>query len=127
MYKTTSSNMMADINITPLVDVMLVLLVIFMLVAPTITQTISQNIGPSPIATKTDPHKLIVQAGDTYQLDGQFISLVELKSHFVQAVKSDSKYAVQVFGEPEASYQSFTEVMAIANNAGVQQLSLASN
>jgi len=42
-------------------------------------------------------------------------------------VKSDSKYAVQVFGEPEASYQSFTEVMAIANNAGVQQLSLASN
>jgi len=127
MYKTTSSNMMADINITPLVDVMLVLLVIFMLVAPAITQTISQNIGPSPIATKTDPHKLIVQAGDTYQLDGQFISLVELKSHFVQAVKSDSKYAVQVFGEPEASYQSFTEVMAIANNAGVQQLSLASN
>lgn len=127
MYKTTSSNMMADINITPLVDVMLVLLVIFMLVAPAITQTISQNIGPSPIVPKSDPHKLIVQAGDTYQLDGQFISLAELKSHFTQAVKSDSKYAVQVLGEPEASYQSFTEVMAIANNAGVQQLSMASN
>ena len=127
MYKATSSNMMADINITPLVDVMLVLLVIFMLVAPAVTQTISQNIGQSPIATKVEPHKLIVQAGDTFQLDGQFLSLSELKSQLTEAVKSDNKYAVQVFGEPEASYQSFTEVMAVANNAGVERLSLASN
>jgi len=127
MYKATSSNMMADINITPLVDVMLVLLVIFMLVTPAITQTISQNIGQSPIATKTDPHKLIVQAGDTYQLDGQFISLAQLKSQLTEAAKLDNKYTVQVFGEPEASYQSFTEVMAIANNAGIEHLSLASN
>ena len=127
MYKATSSNMMADIYITPLVDVMLVLLVIFMLVAPAMTQTLSQNIGQSPIATKVDPHKLIVQAGDTYQLDGQFISLEELRSQLTEAVKSDNKYAVQVFGEPEASDQSFTEVMAIAKNAGVERLSLASN
>lgn len=127
MYKATSSNMMADINITPLVDVMLVLLVIFMLVAPAMTQTISQNIGQSPIATKADPHKLVVHAGDTFQLDGQFLSLAELKAQLTEAVKFDNKYAVQVFGEPEASYQSFTEVMAVAKNAGVERLSLASN
>ncbi|MEO8001352.1 MAG: biopolymer transporter ExbD [Arenimonas sp.] len=128
MNRTTSPSMMADINITPLVDVMLVLLVIFMLVAPAITQTISQNIAPSPPnPDKSEPHKLIVQAGDTYLLDGQIISLAEMKSHFTDAVKSDNKYTVQVFGEPDASYQSFTEVMAIANNAGIENLSLATN
>lgn len=127
MQRTPRTTMMAEINVTPLVDVMLVLLVIFMLVTPAITQTISQTIAPSPIAKKSEPHRLIVQAGDTYQLDGQIISTTELKQHFTQAIKSDNKYAVQVFGEPEASYQSFTEVMAIANNAGVENLSLASN
>ena len=127
MQRTPQASMMAEINITPLVDVMLVLLVIFMLVTPAITQTISQKIAPSPIAQKTEPHRLIVQAGDTYQLDGQIISSSELKQHFSQAIKSNNKYAVQVFGEPEASYQSFTDVMAIANNAGIENLSLASN
>lgn len=128
MQQTTSPGMMAEINVTPLVDVMLVLLVIFMLVTPAITQTMSQKIAPSPpTPEKAQPHKLIVQAGDTFQLDGRMISPGELKQHFTQAIKADSKYTVQVFGEPEASYQSFTQAMAIANNAGVENLSLASN
>jgi len=124
---SSNPNMMAEINVTPLVDVMLVLLVIFMLVTPAITQTISQNIATPPVAKNTQPHKLVVQAGDTYQLDGQIISPTELKTHLAQAIKLDNKYAVQVLGEPEASYQSFASVMAIANNAGVENLSLATN
>lgn len=127
MQRTPQTSMMAEINVTPLVDVMLVLLVIFMLVTPAITQTISQKIAPSEQKTKSEPHRLIVQAGDTYQLDGQSISTAELKQHFTKAIKSDNQYAVQVFGEPDASYQSFTEVMAIANNAGIENLSMASN
>jgi biopolymer transport protein ExbD len=127
MRRTPSTNMMADINITPLVDVMLVLLVIFMLVAPAITQTMSQSVQPSPDGKVTQTHKLVVQAGDTYLLDGQMIGAIELKQHFNEAIKADRKYAVQVFGEPDASYQGFTEAMAIANNAGIESLSLASN
>lgn len=127
MNRATTENMMAEINVTPLVDVMLVLLVIFMLVTPAVTQTISQPIAPSPIGQKTEPHKLIVQAGDTFLLDGQMISPGELKQHLTLAIKADGKYTVQVFGEPDASYQSFTHAMAIANNAGVENLSVASN
>ncbi|HNV84162.1 MAG TPA: biopolymer transporter ExbD [Arenimonas sp.] len=127
MNKITSPNMMAEINVTPLVDVMLVLLVIFMLVAPAITQTMSQNIAPSEKQTRTESHKLIVQAGDTYLLDGQMIGASELKQHFSEAIRADNKYTLQILGEPEASYQSFTQVMAIANNAGIENLSLASN
>ncbi len=127
MQRTPSTNMMADINITPLVDVMLVLLVIFMLVTPAISQTMSQSIQPSPKGKVVDTHKLIVQAGDTFLLDGQIISSLELQQHFSTAIKLDDKYSVQVFGEPDASYQSFTDAMAIAKNAGVENLSLASN
>ena len=127
MQRTPATNMMSDINITPLVDVMLVLLVIFMLVAPAISQSMSQSILPSPDGKATDPHKLVVQAGDTFLLDGQMISSVELKQHFSQAVRSDEKYTVQVIGEPDASYQSFTDAMVIAKNAGVENLSLATN
>lgn len=127
MQRTPSTHMMADINITPLVDVMLVLLVIFMLVAPAISQTMSQSIQAAPPGKVQDTHKLIVQAGDTYLLDGKMISSFEMKQQFSEAVRTDKKYTVQVFGEPEASYQSFTNAMAIAKNAGVENLSLASN
>ena len=127
MRKVIAPNMMAEINITPLVDVMLVLLVIFILVTPSITNSISQTIERSVKAEEMKPHKLIVQAGDTYLLDGQFIGQTELKQHFKQALKDDANYTVQVFGEPDASYQGFTRIMAIANNAGVKNLSLASN
>jgi len=119
--------MMADINITPLVDVMLVLLVIFMLVTPAISQTMSQSIQPSPPGKVQDTHKLIVQAGDTFLLDGKAIGSMDLKRHFSESIRADEKYTVQVYGEPDASYQSFTEAMAIAKNAGVENLSLASN
>ena len=127
MQRTPSTNMMADINITPLVDVMLVLLVIFMLVTPAISQTMSQPIQPSPPGKVQDTHKLIVQAGDTFSLDGKMISSFELTQHLSEAIRADEKYTVQVFGEPDATYQSFTEAMAIAKNAGVENLSLASN
>ena len=127
MQRTPSTSMMADINITPLVDVMLVLLVIFMLVTPAISQTMSQSVQPSPPGKVQETHKLIVQAGDTFVLDGKMISSVELKQHFSESIRVDEKYTVQVFGEPEASYQSFTEAMAIAKNAGVENLSLAKN
>ena len=127
MQKTPSTNMMADINITPLVDVMLVLLVIFMLVTPAISQTMSQPIQPSPPGKGQDTHKLVVQAGDTFLLDGKMISSLELKQHFSESIRSDGKYAVQVYGEPDASYQSITEAMSIAKNVGVENLSLASN
>jgi len=120
--------MMAEINVTPLVDVMLVLLVIFMLVTPAITQTMSQNIASSPDGTrKTEPHKLLVQAGDTFQLDGRSIAPRELELHFSQAIREDGKYGVQIFGEPDASYQSFAQAMSIAKNAGIVNLSMASN
>jgi biopolymer transport protein ExbD len=128
MQRISSADMMAEINVTPLVDVMLVLLVIFMLVTPAISQKISQQITPSqPIGEIKEPHKLIVQAGDTFLLDGQMISPIELKQHFAQAIQADAKYTLQVFGEPEASYQSFTQAMAIASNAGVENISMASN
>ena len=127
MQRTPSTSMMADINITPLVDVMLVLLVIFMLVTPAISQTMSQSVQPSSPGKVQETHKLIVQAGDTFVLDGKMISSVELKQHFSDSIRVDEKYTVQVFGEPEASYQSFTEAMAIAKNAGVENLSLAKN
>jgi len=127
MSRATTANMMAEINVTPLVDVMLVLLVIFMLVTPAITQTMGQNIASSRNESKLEPHKLIVQAGDTLLLDGKAISPDELKQHFMLATREDSKYMVQVFGEPDASYQGFTQAMTIARNAGVENLSMASN
>src|SRR5688572_13061547 len=75
-FMTARENPMADINVTPLVDVMLVLLIIFMITAPALTRTLSLTLpydGPQPPVPPTEM-TLQVQAGDLFVLDGQAMS-----------------------------------------------------
>jgi biopolymer transport protein ExbD len=56
---------MADINTTPLVDVMLVLLVIFMIALPTLSQRLPLDLPQPGPRSDTHPLKLLIEAGDT--------------------------------------------------------------
>ena len=76
------SSMVAEMNITPLVDVMLVLLVIFMVSAPLVTQplkaTLPQRI-PNTEAPKPLQVQLEVMDDGSYHLDGRLVSRQQLR------------------------------------------------
>ena len=117
---------MSQINITPLVDVMLVLLVIFMIATPAVTHTLGWQLpqpGP-PLPTPPKEMTLQIQSGDTLALDGQALSRSELGTVLAGAVTRDPNLLVKVQVDPAAEYSEAVSAMATARNAGVDNLSV---
>ena len=120
------SGMMAEINVTPLVDVMLVLLIVFMVTAPLL---IPQSLGvklpktdsvQSPV--NRDLTKLLISPEGSLQLDGKPISDGDLKT-LLSSRASEPKFQLQVEADENLKYGRLAEVMALAQGAGVSKLS----
>lgn len=120
------SGMMADINVTPLVDVMLVLLIVFMVTAPLL---VPQSLGVK--LPKTDSvqspmdrelMKLTIEPNGVLKINGQSIGDKELKS-LLTTKKDDDKFQLQVEADENLRYGRLAEVMAMAQSAGVTRLS----
>lgn len=120
------SGMMAEINVTPLVDVMLVLLIVFMVTAPLL---IPQSLGVKLPKTESvqspvdrDLAKLLIKPDGTLEMDGKATSDQSLKSSLA-AKADDPKFQLQVEADENLKYGRLAEVMALAQGAGVTKLS----
>ena len=117
---------MAQMNITPLVDVMLVLLVIFMVVAPTLTGRIDLRIPQVSDPLKpTDPPPRIslqVDASGQYQLDGVALGRSELPAALQALARSQPRAVLEVATNADADYQDFAWMMAEAQRSGVRDI-----
>ena len=113
----------SEMNITPLVDVMLVMLVIFMIAAPVFSQAIPLNLPrpnhhaeppPPPIELRIDA------AGDVY-LGGQPMPVSALSSVFSAELERAGSHPVilSIDANGEADYQIVAKVLAVAQNAGL--------
>ena len=120
------SGMMAEINVTPLVDVMLVLLIVFMVTAPLL---IPQSLGvklpktdsvQSPV--NRDLTKLLISPDGNLQLDGKPISDRDFKA-LLSSRARDPKFQLQVEADENLKYGRLAEVMALAQGADVSKLS----
>lgn len=118
---------MAGINITPLVDVMLVLLVIFMVTMPirseSIDLTLPGTIDVQPVP-RPEPVQLQVQADGSALLDGVRVELsaltAELRAQHAQAPKA----ALALDGSGETEYRAFAFALAAARNAGYRDIAI---
>ena len=131
-YSATSQDRaLADINITPLVDVMLVLLVIFMIAAPTLSQPIDVNL-PQPGPNRTppaDPIRLRIDAaGQAYWNEAaqplsalQSLMSVEVQRH------SDHQPLLQIDASADADYGVVAKVLASARNAQMDRIAFVQN
>ena len=121
------SGLMAEMNVTPLVDVMLVLLIVFMVTAPLlIPQSLGVNLPKtesiqSPV--EKDLTKLIIKADGTLELDGKAINDQALKSALVSKA-NEPKFQLQVDADENLKYSRLAQVIAMAQGAGVTKLAL---
>jgi biopolymer transport protein ExbD len=117
---------MSDINITPLVDVMLVLLVIFMVTAPMLDFRMGLTLPQQPKKTPPPPETLVltVAPGDMFLLAGVAMTPAQLQGALAEwrGLKPDGVLKIDV--NPEADYQSAATAMATANRAGIENLGL---
>ena len=120
-----AGGMVSDINITPLVDVMMVLLVIFMVTAPLlIPQSIGINL-PKTAAIKSPQHpnkgRLAIDENGQLRLDNQAIASELLSKHLADKAQEED-YALSIEADDNVRYGRVAEVLAIARAAGVNKI-----
>jgi len=117
---------MSEINVTPLVDVMLVLLVVFIITAPLLTQVVKVKL-PKTEQTEPTPDKhiaiLAVTATGEAMLDDKAIPLVNLEAELKALQERDPDISVQLQADRAAVFESVAKVMASAQRSGVGKLS----
>ena len=115
---------MAEMNITPLVDVMLVLLIIFMIAMPILTQRITLDL-PQPLPPHLVPPKppevvsLSVAADGSLAWNGAPLGAVALEPQLRFEAGRHPQPELQIEVDRLAAYQSVVTVLAAARNAGI--------
>jgi len=121
-------NLVAEMNITPLVDVMLVLLVIFMVSVPIIARPVHASLPqPSRLTTPPSPPALQLDIGadGTYRLDGRLLAVAELPVRLAESlVQGDGRASLAVRASPDADYQAVVTALAMARTSGVADVAM---
>ena len=121
---------MADMNVTPLVDVMLVLLIIFMVTAPPMSHQIqvdlpqpTRNPPPNP-PNPPDPIKIRVEAGGNVLMNGTPIDFKALADQFkvIGELPIDDQGKLEIDTDPEAEYEVLAKVLSRAKNANLTKI-----
>ena len=120
-------SMVAEMNITPLVDVMLVLLVIFMVSAPLVSQPLQASLPQStpPIETIRPPGlRLMVGDDGSYRLDDRPLTPAELWQRFDDALIADPRTTLRVSASSDADYQRVVTALAEARRRGFADIAV---
>ena len=126
-FKTDSSDReaMSEINVTPLVDVMLVLLIVFIVTAPLLTQAVHVDL---PKTEKTDPSPdqhtstVAIDAQGKITLNDESQTTETLGQALKAKLDADPELVVQLQADKAVAYGPVAEAMAIAHKAGIQKL-----
>ena len=116
---------MSDINMTPLIDVMLVLVVILLITAPLMSSSVRLDLPRSDAASASDAPAAINLAldrsGQAY-LDNQPIGDTELAASLARIALRDPAIEVQLRADTALSYGRVLEVMGLAQKAGLSRI-----
>lgn len=120
---------MADLNITPLIDVLLVLLVMLIMTIPMATHKISIDLPVSGPVTPTPPekmHRLDITAGGSLALDGAVVDEASLPARLAPVV-ADPQALLTINADAASRYETFDRVLATVKRAGVTRLGFVGN
>ena len=119
---------MAEINVTPLVDVMLVLLIIFMVTAPMLSQGLEVELpqaeGRSFELAQTNPAKITITGSGVVFVDGTRIGTQNLDMTLGPMLRSKKIKRALLEADQGVPYGRVVAVMDVMNRAGVEQLGM---
>jgi biopolymer transport protein TolR len=119
---------MADINVTPLVDVMLVLLIIFMITAPMLTQGLDVALpeaeGRSFELASNNPSKVTINSAGAVYVDGTAVGSQDLELSLGPMLRSKRIKRALLEADETVPYGRVIAVLDVMNRAGVEQLGM---
>ena len=128
--KESGTAPMAEINMIPLIDVMLVLLVIFIITAPLLTHAVKVDLpkaASQPNITKPDNVQLAIDAGGQVYWNGQVLDRAAWRANMAGASKLNPQPEVHIRADGAVAYRKVAEVMADAAKAGLTRIGFVSD
>jgi biopolymer transport protein ExbD len=129
-HRSGSDALMAEINMIPLIDVMLVLLVIFIITAPLLTHSVRIDLPKAtskPNITRADNIQLGIKAGGEVYWNGEVVDAQELVGRMAAAGKLDPQPEVHIRADATAEYGIVAKVMAAAARSGLTKIGFVSD
>jgi len=120
---------LSEINVTPLVDVMLVLLVVFIITAPLLTNKIKLDL-PKVQATATklqQPKVLSITKDGSLYLDDAAISEVALKTRLQALAGANPQPTIELRADGELAYRQVAKVMATIQMSGISKIAFTTD
>jgi len=124
--QTEDHETMSEINVTPLVDVMLVLVIILLVTAPLVTQSVNVSLPKTAATTpeiKEQPLQLSIDEQENLSLNKSVINNVtDLEAALQKEIGLHPDIAVHLYVDQKVAYKKIAEVMAIVQHAGISKL-----
>jgi biopolymer transport protein ExbD len=120
---------MADMNVVPLVDVMLVLLVIFIVTAPLLTHAVKIDLpkaSSAPNITKPEHIEFGIRESGELFWSGEAVTLTELPLRFAAEARKEPQPEVHIRADRHVHYERVAQVMALAAKAGLVRIGFVS-
>ena len=127
---TGNETPMSDINVTPLVDVMLVLLIVFMITMPVLTHSIPLNLPTTTNKTQshledTKPIQVAVDASGHYALGAESstkLDLAAIETQFKHIAKDNPDAIVAIDADENVAYDHVAKLLEVAQDAGLRKM-----
>ena len=116
---------MAEINVVPLVDVMLVLLVIFIITTPLLTHAVKIDLpkaSSAPNLTQPEHIELGIRESGDFYWNGDKLTLAQLGPRFTAAAKNQPQPELHIRADRHAEYEPVAKVMSLAAKAGLTRI-----
>ena len=121
-------DVMVDINTTPLIDVLLVLLIMFILTIPVQTHAVKLDTGQGvPPITRPTTNELVVTDDGRLLWNGAPVDLVTLRTYLDQSQTLDSIPELHIRPSAHARYDVVDRVLAVAKRAHVTRMGIVGN
>ena len=118
---------MSEINVTPFVDVMLVLLIVFMVTAPLLTVGVPVDlpkVKASALTDQKDPIEITVKLDGTVYLGESLVEVENLVPRLKAITDQNTEARIYVRGDRVVAYGRVMEIMSIINSAGYIKVAL---
>lgn len=125
LYDDDGEDEITDINMIPLIDVMLVLMIVFMITAPLLTHAVKLELpraASSAIDVERKTLRIEIDAQGTVHLDGELVGLDRLPARFAAVAERAADTELLIRADRRTPYETIARVMSQASRNGLARI-----